>query len=288
MRKEMDLIPMNLQFFAEGEGEGDSANTEAVAEPQTEPVSTSEPDGTEGVTEEPADPQPKGQSPEANAAFAEMRRRAEAAERKNAEIDAIFAQQYGGFTNPETGQPIRGAKDYYEAVAAQERMKVRSEMQEKGVDPQLIDNMIANSPLVRESRQAVAELNNIRAQQQLDADFNQILALDPTLGSKDDILNDPAMPLIVQKVQSGMSLVDAYKIVNFEKLSSSREAAAKQATINQVKGKSHLATGTSLNVNEEGEDIPAELQEMYKDAFPDKTPQERRALYNKALNTRRK
>jgi len=288
MRKEMDLIPMNLQFFAEGEGEGDSANTEGAAEPQTEPVSTGEPDGTEGVTEEPADPQPKGQSPEANAAFAEMRRRAEAAERKNAEIDAIFAQQYGGFTNPETGQPIKGARDYYEAVAAQERMKVRNEMQEKGVDPQLIDNMIANSPLVRESRQAVAELNNIRAQQQLDADFNQILALDPTLGSKDDILNDPVMPLIVQKVQSGMSLVDAYKIVNFEKLSSSREAAAKQATINQVKGKSHLATGTSLNVNEEGEDIPTELQEMYKDAFPDKTPQERRALYNKALNTRRK
>ena len=63
--------------------------------------------------------------------------------------------------------------------------------------------------------------------------------------------------------------------------------AAKQAAINSVKAKNHLATGASLDVGDTGEDIPADMIEMYKEAFPDRPMAELKALYNKAIKARR-
>lgn len=283
MKKFKELLPINLQYFAEGEGEGTSENTQEVAAPETSEGNETE---TEGVTEESATP--PTQSPEANAAFADMRRRMEAAEKRAADIDAMYAKQFGGYKNPETGQPIKSAADYAEALAAQERLQARQKLQENNIDPSLIDNLIANSPVVRRAEEATAELNSIRAQQQVDRDIETIIKMDPSLNSKEDLLKDPLLPEIVEKVRtSGMSFVDAYKIVNFDRLSNSKTAAAKQSVVNQVKGQSHLSNAPSLNVNDSGEDIPASMVETFKEMFPDKSMKELRVLYNKTLQSRR-
>lgn len=271
------LMRMNLQFFAEGE----SVEAEGVNE--TEPAQQSDFEGeevsNESETEGAAEPQT--QTAEANAAFANMRRQLEAAKRQQREVDEMYARQYGNFSNPETGQPIRSAKDYFDAMAAQERVNARAQMQEKGIDPSIIDSMIANSPVIRQAKAATAELNGLRAQQMLENDYKEILELDPSLNSTDEILNDPLMPLMMDKVARGMSLVDAYKIVNFDKLSSQKGQAAKQAAINQVKSKNHLATGAALNVADAGDEIPSNLVEKFKEIFPEKSMKELKALYNK-------
>jgi hypothetical protein len=281
---ENGLLSYNLQFFAD-EGEASEGATEqetaALAEDEGEVTETE----TEGENEEAAEPQT--QSPETNAAFANMRRQLEAANRRLADTDAMFARQFGNYKNPETGQPIRSAQDYYEAMAAQERMNAREQMQQNGIDPNMIDNLIANSPAVRQAQAATAELNNYRAQQKLEADYKVILGLDPSLNGIDDILNDPSMPLMAEKVAQGMSLVDAYKIVNFDKVNSSKEAAVKQQTINQVKGKNHLSTGAAVNVSSDLEDIPANMLEDFKDRFPEKSPKELKALYNQVLKAKK-
>ena len=284
MKRNEYALPMELQFFAEGEGSEGSENTQEVAEPETVSNVEAEPTETEGVTEEAADPQP--QSPETNAAFANMRRQLQEANRRLADTDAMFARQFGKYKNPETGEPIRSAKDYYEAMAAQERANAREQMQQNGIDPEMIDNLIANSPAVRQAQAVTAELNTYRAQQRLEADYKEILALDPSLNGVEDILNDPSMPLMTEKVAQGMSLVDAYKIVNFDRVFASKEAAVKQQTVNQVKGKNHLATGASINVNDTEEDIPAESIEKWKEMFPEKSSKELKALYNKTINNR--
>lgn len=281
---ENGLLSYNLQFFAdEGETSEGATETEIADQPEDEgEVTETE---TEGENEEAAEPQT--QSPETNAAFANMRRQLEAANRRLADTDAMFARQFGNYKNPETGQPIRSAQDYYEAMAAQERMNAREQMQQNGIDPNMIDNLIANSPAVRQAQAATAELNNYRAQQKLEADYKEILALDPSLNGIDDILNDPSMPLMAEKVAQGMSLVDAYKIVNFDKVNSSKEAAVKQQTINQVKGKNHLSTGAAVNVSSDLEDIPANMLEDFKDRFPEKSPKELKALYNQVLKAKK-
>ena len=278
MRDFERLLPMNLQFFSEDfEGEAESENTQEAAEPETEGAESE----SEGVTEEAAEPQ--FDTERANAAFANMRRELEAARRQQQEIDATFAQQYGSYTNPETGQPIRSARDYAEAMAAQERMQMRQKLSENNIDPHLIDNMINNSPAVREARAMTAELNSYRANNLINEDFKKVLALDPTKNSEADIINDPSYDAVVGYVEThpGTRFDEAYKLVNFDRLSSLKGTAAKQAAINEVKSKNHLSTGTSLDVPSTEEDIPASQIEQWKDWFPDKSMKELKALYNK-------
>lgn len=285
-----DLMAMNLQFFAEDEGaEGEGVNeTEAADQSETADVDT-DANVDIGATEETAEPQKQEQSRETNAAFANMRRELEAMKRQQQEIDESYARQYGHLVNPETNQPIRGARDYFEALAAQERMNAREQLQQANVDPSLIDKMIQNSPVIRQAEAATAELNNIRARQMMEEDFKEVLRMDPTLSSQEDIIKADNYQDVVSYVQThpGMRFSDAYKLVNFDRLASSRTAAAKQAAINDVKGKNHLSTGAALNVADNEEDIPPTMIEKYKELFPDKSMKELKSLYNKTIASRR-
>lgn len=282
--KEKEMLAMNLQFFAEDESESEGVNETEPAE-QSDVESEGSPEGE--THEEAAEPQ--FDTNRANAAFASMRRELEAAKRNQQEIDALYARQYGGYTNPETGQPITSARDYFEAMEAQERMQARAQLQENNIDPRMIDNMIANSPAVRQAKAATAELNSYRASRMMDEDFKKVLSLDPTKTSEEDILNDPSYMSVVGYIEThpGTRFDEAYKIINFERLADSRGAAAKQSVINQVKSKNHLSTGASIDVQDSDEEIPASMVEKYKEAFPEKSMKELKALYNKTLKSRR-
>lgn len=286
--KEKDLLAMNLQFFAEDAddySEDVGANEQDPAELADEVDDAEQSD--EGVNDEVTDPQ--FDTDRANAAFASMRRELEAARRQQAEIDSLYARQYGGYANPETGQPITSARDYFEAMAAQERMQVRAQLQENNIDPTVIDSMIANSPAVREARAVTAELNSIRASQMMNDDFKKVLSLDTTMSSEDDIVNDPSYDTVVGYVQShpGVRFDEAYKLINFDRLANSKGTAAKQAAINEIKGKNHLSTGAAVNINSTAEDIPESLLETYKESFPGRSLKELKALYNKAKKSQK-
>lgn len=284
-----NLIELDLQFFAEGEGDSSSVNTQETAAPEAEDTSvestTEEATGEENV--EPTKPQP--QSEETNRAFANMRREAEAAKKAQADLDRMFAEQFGQYKNPETGQPIKSAQDYLAAMQAQERAKAKEELRANNIDPNLIDNLIANSPIVKQAEAATAELNQFRVRQQMTEDLHKILAIDNSFSSVEELMQSPVMNDVVSFIEThpGIRADEAYKIVNFDRLSSSKGEAAKQAAINQVKGKNHLATGAAVNVDESAEDIPASQLEMYKEAFPGKTIKEIKALYNRALSARK-
>ena len=151
-------------------------------------------------------------------------------------------------------------------------MRARAQLQENNIDPRMIDNMIANSPAVRQAKAATAELNSYRASRMMEEDFKKVLSIDPTKTSEEDILNDPAYMDVVNYIEMhpGTRFDEAYKIVNFERLTDSRGAAAKQAVVNQVKSKNHLSTGTSIDVKDSDEDIPPTMVEQYKELFPEK------------------
>lgn len=286
MKKTGKFLPYDLQFFAEdGEGAEVGANETEAAEQSSEEVSSE--GAEESVTEEAANPQP--QSDEANRAFANMRRELEAARRQAAELDRMYAEQYKGYTNPETGQPIRSARDYAEAMSAQTRMQARQKLQENNIDPQLIDNMIANSPVVRQAEAATAELNSYRAQQMIDEDMKKVLAIDSSKTSKEDIYNDPSYGAVLDYIgrHPGTRFDEAYKLVNFDRLSGLKTAAAKQAVVNQVKGQAHLSNASGVTSDDGLEDIPSEMMENFKDLFPGRSMKELKALYNKTLQSRR-
>ena len=279
-----DLIPLNLQFFAEGE------EVQEVAEPgaegsveQTQTVT----DGEETGVNEDGTAEPQTQSDEMNRIYADARRKAEAeAERKfsqkQAELDKRYAERFAGLVNPETGKPITNAEEYFEALAAQERATIREQMTNAGVDASLLEKVIEANPAVQEAKRALQEINSERSEQQLKSDMEAIVAMDPTLSSVADVDNAPGIQDALEyAIHHNVNLADAYKIVNFDRLSSARVDAAKQSAINQAKSKSHMKTADGSSYVDKQKEIPESEMSIWKRAFPNKSDKELKALYNK-------
>ena len=259
-----------------------------VAEPATSEAET------EGVTEEAAEPQAAEQTPvqtpEQNHIYADMRRRAEAEAKKKfdamqADLNRKYAETFKGYTNPETNQPIQSAAEYLEAMAAQERMQAKSKMQEAGIDPDMLDRAIANSPIVRRAEEIERTNMELQTKQMIEEDIQAIIKLDPSVASADDIYGQENFNDVVSYCNDhpGVRMSEAYKLVNFERLANVKAQASKQAAINQAKSKGHMTHAAGVTDNDKSVDIPEEQKAQWARWFPNKTDKERRALYNKAI-----
>ena len=291
----MNLFKYNLQFFAEGEGAEEAEPAEPLETGAPETPETPEDEGAddegaedlgdEGAQEGAADPQ----SPEDNARYAAARREAEAQMRQvqqaQAQVDQQFAQMFGKYKNPVTGQPIRNASEYIQAMQAQERMQMQEKLKSAGVDPEALDKAIANSPLVQNAQRMQLQFQQQQVQTMVAEDMRTIMQLDPSKTSEQDIINDPSYGQAIAYVQQhpGVRLSEAYKLVNFDRLMGNKTQAAQQAAVNQAKSKSHLKTVSGSVGDSKDAEIPASELSRWQQMFPDKNAKELKATYNRSL-----
>lgn len=274
------LFPMNLQFFAE-----DGVTEQEVAEPAQEIVETDTVMTGEGAEEqevaEPAEQQ-QVQSPEDNARFAAARRAAEENQRR---IDSVYARRFGNFKNPVTGKPIQSAQDYLDAMEAQEQMNRMEQLRQNGVDPNLLNDAILNNPVMKQAQQMIAQQHEQQAASQIEQDIKNITAIDPSIKTVGDLAKQENFPQIMQLVRDHNLTVDmAYKLANMDKIAQRQSAAAQQAAINQVKGKSHLNPFTGGDAaGQRMAEIPARELPVWREYYPDLSLEELRKKYNETL-----
>ncbi len=280
----MSRFPLNLQLFAGGENEPEPADpvtgTELIDEP--EPTETPDDDPGEGGEGGENEPAPAAPAIDQNAIYAQARR---AADRRMNELDSRVASRFGNMRNPETGQPIRTTQDYFDALDAQERMNARREVQRRGVDPGLIDRMIANNPVIRQAQQVIRDNTLRQGEMELENQIQQISSFDPSVKSLDDIVKMPTFPVFDAYVRQGLSITDAYRLANFDSLAQRDAAANRQAAINSVRGKSHLAPigGVAGEAGKQLVDIPQNERYLWEEAYPDLSYKELKEKYNKTL-----
>lgn len=280
----MSRFPLNLQLFAGGENEPEPADpvtgTELIDEP--EPTETPDDDPGEGGEGGENEPAPAAPAIDQNAIYAQARR---AADRRMNELDSRVASRFGNMRNPETGQPIRTTQDYFDALDAQERMNARREVQRRGVDPGLIDRMIANNPVIRQAQQVIRDNTLRQGEMELENQIQQISSFDPSVKSLDDIVKMPTFPVFDAYVRQGLSITDAYRLANFDSLAQRDAAANRQAAINSVRGKSHLAPigGVAGEAGKQLVDIPQNERYLWEEAYPELSYKELKEKYNKTL-----
>lgn len=288
MNKEL-LIPMNLQFFAD---EGASENTSEVAEPTGDVVMEDSSTSTEGegTTDNTETNEPSNvQSDEDNAKFAAARRRAEAEfNQKQQALDAEFARRFEGYENPITHQPIKNQKDYFEALDAQEKLARDKELESKGIDPKMFEDMVSkqvnNNPIVQQAQAVIQQTQRAQVEHELAESVKVISTLNPEIKSVDDLFNLPNIQEIIDKTSLGMNLVDAYKLANFDSLMAGKAAGAKQAALNNINGTAHLNQTDNITTADNGEvEIPQSELSAWKRAFPHATHAELRKKYNSTL-----
>lgn len=248
-----------------------TVDTESV---DTESSSVENPEPAEqGESEETTQAQEPEQKVDVNAIAAAARRKSEAEMKAR---DAEYARRFGHLKNPKTGEPIRSERDYLAALDAQEEMKAKSQLEENGIDPSLIDNLIANNPAIRQAQAVMEQAQRTETINQINSDIAELSTLDPSITSLESVPPD----VIQLSMERNMSLVDSYKILNYGKST----AAIQQQAINQAKGKSHLNPVNGVATPNEGVEIPQSELARWQEAFPDKTPAELKKLYNKTLN----
>ncbi len=269
-----------MEEYEVGVNESEPAEqTEVSEEEVNEEGNEEEVEETPEVTEEP--------ELDRNAIFADARRRAEAEfKRKQAAIDAQYAEKFKDYKNPITGQPIRSAQDYYDALSAQEQMQTRQTLAEKGIDPSIIEKAVNNNPAIKAANLVIAEQRIQNVKTYLDKQVEEVSKIDPDIHSVQDIEASDRYPQILAYVNNNrLSVVDAYRLVYADKLNEKKTAAVKQQAINNAKSQSHLkATDGGNNVSDGLVDIPANQLSQWREWFPNKTMKELKESYNNTLH----
>lgn len=274
-----NLLDFDLQLFGE---EGEVADVEAseAVEPTEEPEVESE----ETVeNEESGNDEPPEQSAEENARYAAIRRRAEedARRRYEGEINGLnnqIAAMCQGLQHPVTGRPITNIHDYVDALAIQQRQAREQELEEKGIDPHMIDRMIEANPVVMQAKQVIERSKLSEAENRIFQDVAEVSKYDPNIKNVQDLLELPNFPQILNQVSRGASLVDAYKMVNFDTFMQHTNDAARQQAINQMRGKSHLQSQSNgVATGNDDVEVPAEIMSRWKSEG--KTEKQIRELY---------
>lgn len=272
-----NLFDLDLQYFADEVGE----EVSEPAEP-TEGESEGEVEGEEGE-EETGAAEPEPQSAEENARYAAIRRRAEEDARRKYEaqlgsMNQQIAAMCSGITHPVTGQPITNVSDYIDALAIQQRQANEAELQEKGVDPALINRMIETNPVVMQAQQVIEKNNEVMSEVALKRDIEEISKINPNIKDFNDVANLPTFPQMLDYVaRYNMSIVDAYKIFNFGSAMQQTNQAARQQAINQMRGKDHLKTQTGVSQSDDYVEVPPEIMSRWKSEG--KTEKQIRSLY---------
>lgn len=114
--------------------------------------------------------------------------------------------------------------------------------------------------------------------------MRQIHELDPEINTIEDLAKMPNYAQFYRFVkQNRLSLVEAYKLTNMERLSARTAAATKQAAMNAAQSKAHLEATKARGKGGDVTAVPNDVREYYRMINPKATEAEVKADYAKYL-----
>ena len=267
-------------------------STESTVEATTEATTTdtSTADATDGATTDTvkseAEPaaQPK-QTAEQDRFFADNRRKLDAAEKRandaesqrqsDREIAKKYGQQYGVFSDADVAEKY-GKSHGVNTIAEFETALRNEEYTKAGIDPEMINKLINEHPAIREAREA-KEANQKSQQDRFLVDsFSELTKEFPDMAKAEDV------PVDVWRKwnngSAGITLADAYALVNRKEITAKQAESTKQATLNSIQGKGHLQ-GNGKGVEGDTVRVPDDVMEMYKRFNPKQTTEQIKAHY---------
>lgn len=282
----MAEIDYNAVFGIEGEEVQEAAdpatedNVGANEQEAAEPAGESHVEEGAETGQKPSDESSHHvQTDEENARYAAMRRKAEAdaEKRMNAELDKSIASL--GLTDPYTNKPIT---NHAEMQAYRQRFveEQRKEMQEKaGMSPEDYQRFVDSLPEVQAGKAAQQKVMDLEIRAKIDSQMREIQMISPEIKSMEDLSKLDNFDKLYDMVGKGYELADAYKVLNYDKLTAKAAEAAKQQALNSIGGKNHLQPVTPRGQG--AVPVPADVAAEYRALMPEATDAEIQAHYNK-------
>lgn len=282
-----DLGPEGPQGEREPEDAVSAANTQGEQQPTAGDGPETAPPGGE----EPGNEGPDGQTPEENGAGnagagIDPRTREQIAR----EIRARAAKQLDesiaalNLTNPYTKEPIRNKADYDAYRAKVEEDRRAKILKKAGVSEEEFAKLAAEQPEIKAQLEEAKEAKRQAAAATMSEQMRQIHELDPEINTIEDLAKMPNYAQFYRFVkQNRLSLVEAYKLTNMERLSARTAAATKQAAMNAAQSKAHLEATKARGKGGDVTAVPNDVREYYRMINPKATEAEVKADYAKYL-----
>lgn len=145
----------------------------------------------------------------------------------------------------------------------------------------ILNNMISQNPDVIEAREIIEKNKQSENEKAVQAEILKINKYDASIKSLDDISKLDNCSEIVDKINKGYSLYDAYVLANFDKIQSNTKEAGKTSAINNIDSKSHMKTatgGTSTDI-----EVPKEVLDMFRKNLKGWTDKQIKEYYAKSI-----
>ena len=275
----------------QGEREPEDAASAANTQGEQQPTAGDGPETAPPGGEEPGNEGPDGQTPEENGAGnggagIDPRTREQIAR----EIRARAAKQLDesiaalNLTNPYTKEPIKNKADYdaYRAKVDEDR---RAKLLKKaGMSEEEFAKLAAEQPEIKAQLEEAREAKRQAAAAAMNEQMRQIHELDPEINTIEDLAKMPNYAEFYRFVkQNRLSLVEAYRLANMERLSARTAAATKQAAMNAAQSKAHLEATKARGKGGDVTVVPNDVREYYRMINPKATEAEVKADYAKYL-----
>lgn len=302
--------PEETQETSNTAGEAEEIHeTDEAAEDGADTAPQEEQEGPEDAApEEEAQGAPegeKGQSKEENAKYAKARRKAErerdeAITRLNAEHEAALekakedarnevfqAFAAAGMVDPYTKKPITNLQEFEQYKQADAQARADQFKRTNHLTDEQYRQMVEGLPEVQEAKAQSAEAQRVLEDQkraamaeQVEREIAEVGAMNPNIRSAEDLSHDPMYPKMLEYINKGLSIPDAYRLTHFEALrGDAAKGAAQQAYINRA-GTAHMRAIQQRGAGSQIKSVPTETLEMYRALNPGMSDEEISKHYN--------
>ena len=202
-------------------------------------------------------------------AQAEINRLREEKEQRDQLAAMLFENTVKGELNPFTGKPIETVEDFLAWKEEDDKQK----LEQAGLSPDFIKEMIANDPTVKAAAQILQQNQQEQQKMAVDGEIGKIQVMNPKIKGLPDLIAEMQDNRTFNALtRGGMTLSEAYAEVH------------KIPQKKQDNTKDHLQTLGGGNPSGSESEIPADELSTWKEAFPDDTSAQLRTRYNRSIS----
>ena len=215
--------------------------------------------------------------------------------RTKGQMDAFFAK--AGMKNTVTGKPITTLEEFDAWRADYDAAKLQKDLKAGKLTPEALRSAVEQTPAIQalekeQEQQAAADEQRRQAEAQARGKMPSLrrsthTSWTPPSTRWEDLLSMPGAKAFYDLVRKGNSFLDAYRLANFDRLTTARAEAARQQALNNARGKDHL-TGTGTPQGTGAATVPPDVKAEYLAFNPDATDAEIQKHYNRYMEKQRK
>ena len=275
--KEVDFLNFDIQMFAEADNADDIDETEEDTSSTSEDVdledNTTDPETADGNEDEENNSDEEPPIDKTKAFSNRLKQKTQEIEKK---YNDEFQNKLDNIAK------IRGFDSWEDF----EKSNNRDTLIEAGVeDPDkfqdTLQKRISENPEVLKAKRIIEEQETREKELALEKEINLINKIDSNINSLDDISKEPNCQEIIDKLNRGYSLYDAYILSNLDKINANNVEKAKRKAMDNVNSKKHL--GKTRGSSGDYVEVPKDIYDTYRKNLPKWTDKQIREHYAKNM-----